>query len=129
MNQGQPPPFDPRQAVTRFAAVLREYGAVALVGDRHAGETFQSDFAREGFDYEPCPMSKSELYQAFEPMLNAREVRLPDVPLLEQQLLGLIWRGGKIDHPAGEHDDWANAAVGAAVCASVAASAEPIRVW
>jgi hypothetical protein len=23
-----------------------------------------------------------------------------------------VWRGGKIDHPAGEHDDYANAAAG-----------------
>ena len=41
------------------------------------------------------------------------EVILLDVPLVEQQLLGLVWRGGKIDHPGGEHDDWANAAAGA----------------
>ena len=34
---------------------------------------------------------------------------LPDVPELEQQLLGLVWRGGKIDHPQGEHDDFSNA--------------------
>ena len=40
-----------------------------------------------------------------------------DVPLLEQQLLGLVWRGGKIDHPNGEHDDWANAACGALLAA------------
>lgn len=42
----------------------------------------------------------------------AREVILLDVPVLEQQLLGLVWRGGKIDHPHGEHDGWANAAAG-----------------
>jgi hypothetical protein len=37
---------------------------------------------------------------------------LLDVPEIEQQLLGLVWRGGKIDHQNGEHDDWANAAAG-----------------
>jgi hypothetical protein len=37
---------------------------------------------------------------------------LLDVPMLEQQLLGLIWRGGKITHQSGEHDDFATAAAG-----------------
>ena len=57
-------------------------------------------------------VTRSALYEAFEPRLNAREILLPDVALLEQQLLGLVWRGGKIDHAAGEHDDWSNAAAG-----------------
>jgi hypothetical protein len=47
-----------------------------------------------------------------EPLLNGRRVVLPDVPTLEQELLGLIWRGAKITHPNGEHDDWANAVAG-----------------
>ena len=64
------------------------------------------------------PRTTSQHYEAFEPLLNGRRVVLPDVPLLEQQLLGLIWRGGKIDHPHGEHDDWATAAVTAAVLAA-----------
>ena len=37
---------------------------------------------------------------------------LLDVPVLEQQLLGLVWRGSKIDHQPGEHDDYANAVAG-----------------
>jgi hypothetical protein len=37
---------------------------------------------------------------------------LLDTPKLESQLLGLVWRGGKIDHQTGDHDDWANAAAG-----------------
>jgi len=45
------------------------------------------------------------------------------VPLLEQQLLGLVWRGNKIDDPGGEHDDWANAVAGVArLCAEPAGS-------
>ena len=47
-----------------------------------------------------------------EPNLNAHEVVLLDLPVLEQELLGLIWRGGRIDHPAGEHDDFSNAVAG-----------------
>jgi hypothetical protein len=37
---------------------------------------------------------------------------LPDVPVLEQQLLGLVWKGGKITHPAGQHDDFCTSAAG-----------------
>jgi hypothetical protein len=35
------------------------------------------------------------------------------VPKLHEQLLTLVLRGSKIDHQAGDHDDWANAAAGA----------------
>jgi hypothetical protein len=45
MNQGPPPPFNPRHAVRRFAEVLREYRCGKVVGDRYAGETFRADFA------------------------------------------------------------------------------------
>jgi hypothetical protein len=55
----------------------------------------------------------SQLYEALEPLLNGHRVSLLDGPVLEQQLLGLIWRGTKIDHQAGEHDDWSHAAAGA----------------
>ena len=33
-------------------------------------------------------------------------------------MLGLVWRGGKIDHSSGEHDDWSNAACGAIALAA-----------
>ena len=46
-------------------------------------------------------------------MLNAGEIEFLDVPKLQEQLLGLVWRGSKIDHLPGEHDDFANAAAGA----------------
>src|SRR5262249_45206319 len=129
INQGPPCPFDPRVAVARFVGLAQEYGCLSVVGDKYAGETFIAAFADHGISYEVCPISKSELYEAFEPLLNAGEVRLPDVPLVEQQLLGLVWRGTKIDHLPGEHDDWCNAAVGAACCARLAAVREPAQIW
>jgi len=57
--------------------------------------------------------TKSDYYEQFEPVLNGGVVRLPDIPTLESQLLSLVWRGGKIDHLPGEHDDFANACAGA----------------
>jgi hypothetical protein len=81
-------------------------------GDKYAGETFARDFAEHGIKYVPCKRSKHELYEAFEPVLNAGEIELLDLPKLQQQLLGLVWRGRKIDHQQGEHDDWANVVAG-----------------
>ncbi|MBI4524808.1 MAG: hypothetical protein HY695_13475, partial [Deltaproteobacteria bacterium] len=113
VNQGQRPPFDPRKAVERFAAILKEYGVFSVTGDRYAGETFRADFEGHGISYNVSDLTKSQLYEALEPCLNSNQVVLLDNPKLEAQLLGLVWRGGKIDHPPGEHEDYANAAAGA----------------
>jgi hypothetical protein len=124
VNQGPPPPFDPRAAVDRFVPALRQYGVTHVIGDKYAGETFKYDFERHGITYDAAATPKTKVYEALEPQLNGRAVVLLDAPLLEQQLLGLIWCGGKIDHPAGEHDDWANSA---AIALVVAASPAPIN--
>lgn len=112
-DQGQRPPFDPRAAVERFVAVLGEYRVSSVTGDKYAGETFKTDFERHGIRYCASVQTKSQLYEDLEPALNGRRVVLLDVPQLEQQTLGLVWRGGKIDHQGGEHDDYANASAGA----------------
>lgn len=112
VDQGQRPPFDPNKAVERFVRTLKAYGISRVTGDRYAGETFRSQFADQGVAYVVSEKTKHELYEALEPTLNSRGVLLLDVSTLEQQLLGLVWRGGKIDHPSGEHDDYANACAG-----------------
>ncbi len=112
VNQGPPPPFDPIRAVERFVAVLKDYGLSSVVGDSYAGQTFQRAFEERGISYHVSDLSASKLYESLEPHLNGSRVVLPNVPDVEQQLLGLVWRGGKIDHPAGEHDDYANALAG-----------------
>jgi hypothetical protein len=127
MDQGQRAPFDPNKAVDRFVTVLRAYGITRVTGDKYAGTTFQHQFESAGITYLPCDRSKSELYEALEPELNGRRVWLLDIPVLEQQLLGLQWRGGRIDHPHGEHDDCANAVAGTmAVLASVRRCTSPL---
>jgi len=118
VNQGSRPPFDPRDAVERFATLLREYRVGRVTGDAYGGQTHRADFERHGVAYHVSDKTKSQLFESFEPLLNGRRVVLLDVPLVEQQLLGLVWRGGKIDHQNGEHDDWANAAVGALIAAT-----------
>lgn len=113
-HQGGGVPFDPRLAVAKFARLLREYRVGRVAGDRYAGETFRRDFEREGISYEVSRLTKSELYEALEPRVNAGEVELLDVPKLQEQLLTLVRRGARVDHQAGDHDDWANACAGVA---------------
>lgn len=127
VDQGPRPPFDPSAAVTRFVDVLGEYRCNSVTGDRYAGETFRTQFEQAGVSYRVSDRTRSELYEALEPLLNARVLVLLDAQqlgaaVLEQQLLGLVWRGGKIDHQSGEHDDFANAAAGALVRAMASAS-------
>jgi hypothetical protein len=106
-------PFNPRHAVTKFCAELREYSLREVTGDAYAGQTFKADFEDNGISYLPANLPKSDIYDAFEPRLNAGEVELLDHAKMQEQLLTLVWRGVKIDHLPGDHDDWANACAGA----------------
>lgn len=112
ISQTGRPPFNPRDAVRKFVAELNEWGIAKVVGDAYAGQTFRADFQDAGIAYEVSTRTKSAIYDAFEPRLNAGEVELLDVPKLTEQFLTLILRGSKIDHQSGDHDDWANAAAG-----------------
>jgi hypothetical protein len=111
-HQGGGVPFDPRLAILKFAARLREYRVSRMTGDRYAGETFRRDFERYGIRYEISRLTKSELYEEMEPRVNAGEVELLDIPKMQEQLLTLVRRGSRIDHQSGDHDDWANAVAG-----------------
>jgi hypothetical protein len=113
VNQGPVPPFDPNKCPVRWEPILDEYKVTTVHGDAYAGETFASAFRDRGVTYHKVKdVSASDLYEAFEPVLNAGAVRLLDVSKLQQELLGLKWSGGKITHPSGQHDDWANAVAG-----------------
>ena len=118
MSQGHPPPFDPRMAVARFSKTLKRYRCSHVVGDAYAGETFRADFQEYGITFNRSGLSKSDLYEALEPELNANAVELLDLAKLQEQALTLVQRGRKVDHQAGDHDDWINAAAGALVHAA-----------
>ncbi len=124
-HQGQRPPFDPLVAVGKHAATLKQYGIKHVYLDGYAGHTFQHAFANYGLSSEISLSSASEMYSAFEARLNSHQVTLLDHAVLEQQLLGLIWKAGKITHPNGEHDDLANSAVGACLVALDGVTGDP----
>ncbi len=129
MTQTGRPPFSPRDAVRKFVAMLRDYRVDRVVGDRYAGETFRGDFREAEIEYEVSRLTKSQLYEALEPKLNAGEVDLPDLPPLHEQLLGLVMKpGGKIDHAPGEHDDLVDAVAGAVYEAGSGRYA-PLEIW
>ena len=113
MKQAGVPPFNPRNAVTRFARVLvHEFSLGDVIGDAYAGQTFRYDFDSQGVRYRVSNLTTSENYEAMEPRLNAGEVLLLDDPTLTEQLLTLVVRGSRVDHQVGGHDDFAAAAVG-----------------
>jgi hypothetical protein len=119
ISQTGSPPFNPRDAVKKFASALKYWGLSTVTGDAYAGETFRRDFEDLGISYLVSERTKSEIYDAFEPGLNAGEVELIDDGKLQEQLLTLVvLPGGKIDHQSGDHDDWANACAGSIVLAS-----------
>jgi hypothetical protein len=105
-------PFNPRDAVRKFAGILKQYGLREVWGDAFAGQTFPSDFAEHGITYRSPVPPKTEQYEGFEPVLNAAEIELPDDPKLQEQALTLVHRGARVDHEPGGHDDFINAVAG-----------------
>jgi phage terminase large subunit-like protein len=103
-------PFNPRNAIGQFCEILQGYKIGKVVGDAFAGQTFRQDFRARGIQYVMRSTSASDLYERIEPALNAGEVELLDSPTLIEQLVSLVWRGSKITHESGGHDDHANAA-------------------
>ncbi len=127
------PPFSPDDIVREYAALVRGYGTTEVYGDRYAGEWPRERFRAHDVTYVPAEKSKSELYQAFLPLVNAGRVELLDEPRLTTQLLGLERRTARsgrdsIDHAPNAHDDIANAVAGAAVL-TAAIPEIPLEWW
>ena len=110
------PPFNPRDVVRQFAAVMNDYRIFRIYGDAYSGQTFRQDFQSYGIQYEVRSTPASNLYEGLEPLLNAREIELLDLSTPTEQLVSLVWRGNRITHEPNSHDDHANAvALAAAV--------------
>ena len=117
------PPFSPEDVVEEFAELLKAYQCATVSGDRYAGEWPRERFRVHGITYELSEKPKSDIYRDLLPLLNSGRIELLDNTGLVTQLCGLerrTARGGRdsIDHPAGAHDDLANAAAGALVALS-----------
>ena len=111
------PPFDPYQVVADCAHLLKEYRISSVTGDKYAGAWVSEAFLKHGIRYMPSPLTKSEIYLGFEPLLARGEVELLDDKVLFAELRGLERRTGRgrrdvVDHGPGQHDDSANATAG-----------------
>jgi hypothetical protein len=112
-----PAPFSPEVVTMEFCEVLRSYGLRECCGDSYAAEFSAEQFAKNGIRYVPSDKNRSELYLELLPAMASGRAVLLDSKRLVGQLTALERRTGKnadsIDHPAGMHDDLANAAAGA----------------
>jgi hypothetical protein len=114
------PPFSPIDVVEEATAILRAYDVWSIVSDRWGGDWLRAPFRARGVQVKLAEQTKSEIYQAFVPLVTSGQVELLDVPRLTGQLAALerrTVRGGRssVDHPRGGHDDLANVCAGALV--------------
>jgi hypothetical protein len=110
-------PFDPESAVEEIASLLALYKVDQTTGDRYSAQWCSQAFEKRGIKYEGAEQNKSQLYLEMLPRINAKTVRLLDVPRAINQICLLerrTSRGGRdsIDHPPNLHDDVANAIAG-----------------
>ena len=62
---------------------------------------FRADFENQGVAYTVSNRTKSEIYDAFEPKLNAGEIELLDHPKLDRATLSLVIERRQDRPPAG----------------------------
>jgi hypothetical protein len=111
------PPFDPSAAVAEFAALAHGYGIRRVVGDSYGGEWVSSAFREANLVYERSDMPASRLFLESLSAFARGVVSIPDDLRLIRELKALerrTHRSGKdsVSHPAGGHDDAANALCG-----------------
>ena len=87
-------PFNPRDAIRQFAAILSTYRIFKVTGDCYAGMTFREDFRAFRITYEVRSTPASELYEALEPVLNAVEVESSTIQCPLSSLS--VWFGAAI---------------------------------
>jgi hypothetical protein len=124
-------PFDSDTAIDDVAGLLRSYNVSAVRGDDYGADLTVAAFRRRGIVYRSLRLNdaegrqgrlnRSEIYLNAVGLFTAGRVRLPDNSRLVHQLINLERRASRssghdtVDHPAGGHDDLANAACGCLV--------------
>jgi hypothetical protein len=57
--RGVPPPFDPQQVVTEYAALLKDYGVTRITGDNYSAAWVEAAWSEAGIKYEQSELNKS----------------------------------------------------------------------
>jgi len=113
-------PFDPCEVVKEFAGIMKAFGISSCTTDRFGGVWVEDAFKKQGIRTEMSDLSASDIYLESRALLSMGRVELLKSERLQLQLQQLERRtapGGRdrVDHPAGGHDDVANACCGAVV--------------
>ena len=109
----------PRDVVAEAAQILKSYELPAVLGDRYSGEWVREAFRDHGIRYVVADRSASDTFLELLPRLNQGALELLDEKQQVAQLIALERRTGRagkdtLAHPAGGHDDRANALAHAA---------------
>jgi hypothetical protein len=109
--------FDPHTVTLEYAELCRQYGVGMVYGDSYAAQWVAGARLKTSISYVQSDKPKSQIYLECVPLFTRGLVRLPDHPTLLRELRLLerqTHRGGKdsVDHPRGQHDDYANSCCG-----------------
>lgn len=113
-------PFSPSVVVAECAEFLRRYRINVVVGDDYGAEWIVEMFRTHHVQFDAATCNASALYLDLLNPINSAQIRLPDIPDLRTELIGLERRKGsggthdRVVHPAGRHDDMANVVAGVA---------------
>ena len=115
--RGRLAPFNPKDVVEEYAALLREYGCPSVRGDNYSAEWVTTAFKDLGVKYERAELPKGRIYLEGLPHFTRRIVNLPNHPRLLRELRLLERRthqGGRdtVDHAPNGSDDFCNAVFG-----------------
>jgi hypothetical protein len=135
--RGARPPFDPGAVTTEFANLCREYGVGSVVGNSYSAEWVASAWRAAGIGYQPCDISKSEVYLEVLPLFTRGLVSMPDHKQLVRELRLLerhTHRSGRdsVDHGRNGSDDHSNAVCGllrTLVARAPMRISESVRQW
>jgi hypothetical protein len=83
------PPFSPEGVIGDYSEFLHSYRCREVMGDRYGGDFPRELFRKRGITYRVSEKTKSDLYLALVPQINAKLVDLPDIPRLSTQLQSL----------------------------------------
>jgi hypothetical protein len=119
------PPFNPIEAVTSIAGLLRSYELTEVTGDAYAADWVVSAFANGGIVYKHSERNRSEIYRDAMPLFTSGRARILDNKKLISQFGSLERKTSsmgkdKIDHGPNGHDDLCNSAALAMVLATTA---------
>ena len=115
--RGVQPPFDPKETVEEFAALLKEYRLREVVGDNYSAAWCETAFKAAGIRYTRCESPKGKLYTEGLPSFTRRTISIPHNAKLIRELKLLERRthvGGRdtVDHGRTGSDDLANSIFG-----------------